>query len=464
MFTKGDRVVVAVSGGADSVCLLHVLHELRKVLQIDPIVCHFDHGLRPGEDEKETHFVQMLAKSFDLPFSTEKATGKLRIGDNSIEEKARDLRYVFLKDRMNHFSAQKIAVGHTLNDQAETVIMRLLRGSGTSGLSGIPPVRDGYIVRPLIELQRKEIMRYLSQAGMKHVTDSSNLSTAPLRNEIRLTIMPLLKKRQPGLVEIIGKTAAILKEEREWMETEARDWIDLQGLVESHGKIAIPLPEFNQLHEAKKNHIIREALRISGGALSRITTRHIEAVKRAAKGKNPHARIDLPGTQTFRRVYESLVFSSKEEGKTEDFSLQIDKPGIFHLKEPSCAISISEFRRTVSEPTIGSSQTAFFDADQITYPLVIRNARQGDRFIPLGMTGHKKLKNFFIDSKIPVAARKRIPILTTGNQIIWICGLRIDDRFKVNSNTKNVLKATIQTLNEVSSDDLSRTRACSTPY
>ena len=444
MFEKDDRVVVGVSGGADSVCLLHVLHELRKALRIDLIVCHFDHGLRLGEDEEETRFVQRLAESFNLPFATEKARGECRTEGRSMEETARDLRYAFFADRMHHFSAQKIAVGHTLDDQAETVIMRLLRGSGTSGLSGIPPVRDRVIVRPLIELGREEIVEYLSRTGMKYVTDSSNLDTTPLRNEIRLNILPLLKKRQPGLVKILGKTAAILKEEREWMETEAREWINLQGQVGLHREITIPLPEFNQLNEAKKKHVIREALRTSGGSLSRITSEHIEAVKRVAQGENPHARIPLPGAQSFRRVYERLVFSSEKEKKTGDFLLLIDKPGLFRLKEPPCTIHIAEYRRTVSEPTMDFPQTAFFDADQITYPLTVRNVRQGDRFIPLGMNGHKKLKNFFIDSKIPAEERRTIPILLTGNQIMWVCGLRMDDRFKVKPDTEKVLKVAIQ--------------------
>ena len=444
MFEKNDRVVVAVSGGADSVCLLHVLHKLRKVLGIDLIVCHFDHGLRPDEDEEETLFVQMLAESLDLSFATEKAEGKLRAGAPSMEETARNLRYAFLTNRMHHFSAQKIAVGHTRNDQAETVLMRLLRGSGTAGLSGIPPVRDGVIVRPLIELTKEEIMGYLSREKIQYVTDPSNLNPDPLRNDIRLNILPLLKMRQPELVSILGKTAAILREERDWMETEARDWLTLQGRMEPYGKITIPLAEFNQLHDAKKNHVIREAIRSSGGGLGRITSKHIEAVKRVAEGENPHARIPLPGNQTCGKIYERLVFSSERIKRTGDFSFLIHKPGRFRMKEPPCIIRISECRRTISEPAMDSAQTAFFDADRVTYPLTVRNARKGDRFIPLGMKGHKKLKNFFIDNKIPAEERKNIPILLTDNEIMWVCGLRVDDRFKVTSHTEKILKADIR--------------------
>ena len=444
MFEKDDRVVAAVSGGPDSVCLLYVLHKLRKTLGIDLIVCHFDHGLRPGEDKQETLFVQMLAESLGLPFATERATKELRLRGPSMEEAARNLRYAFLTGRMHHFSAQKIAVGHTLDDQAETVLMRLLRGSGTTGLSGIPPVRDGIIVRPLIELSREEIVGYLSRTGMGYVTDSSNLDPNPLRNDIRMNILPLLKKRQPELAKTLGKTAAILREEREWMEKEARDWITLQGQAGQHGEITIPLPEFNQLHEAKKSHVIREAIKNSGGGLGRITSEHIEAVKKIAIGENPHAGISLPGVQTCKRIYERLVFSSEETEQTEDFFLLIHRPGVFPVKKSHCTFSIAEYGRTAYEPTMGSSQTAFFDAGRITYPLTVRSVRKGDRFIPLGMKGHKKLKNFFIDRKIPAEARKQIPILLTGSEIMWVCGLHMDDRFKVNSHTEKILKVEIQ--------------------
>ncbi|MCB2189816.1 MAG: tRNA lysidine(34) synthetase TilS [Deltaproteobacteria bacterium] len=444
MFEKKDRVVVAVSGGADSVCLLRVLYELRKALGIDLMVCHFDHGLRPEEDEEETRFVRNLAESFDLPFVTEKASGELRAGGRSLEETARNLRYVFLEEVMHHYSAQKIAVGHTRDDQAETVLMRLLRGSGTSGLSGIPPVRDGVIVRPLIDLTREEIVEYLSRTGLGYVTDSSNLDTTLLRNDIRLDILPFLKERQPELVKILGRTAEILREEREWLEAEAKEWICLQGQVGPFQEVAIPLNEFNSLCKAKQNHVVREALKISGGSLRRITSENIEAMKRVARGENPHARIALPGAQTFRRVYDHLIFSAKKAEETGDFFLLIDKQGVFRLQQPPWTITIVEYPRVDSEPMTESSESAFFDADRITFPLTVRNIRQGDRFIPLGMKGHKKLKNFFIDGKIPAEERRTIPLLLTGDQIMWICGYRMDDRFKVTPQTKKLLQVDFQ--------------------
>ncbi len=204
MLERGDRVIVAVSGGADSVCLLDILFTLKEILGIELVVAHFDHGLRPDEDEYETDFVKSLAESFDCNFTTKKTARSLTPGSASLEEKARDIRYRFLNEVKAQFSAQKIATGHNLNDQAETVLMRLLRGSGSSGLSGIPPVRDTHIIRPLIEVTRNEIESYLSSKGLRHITDSSNFETKHLRNEIRLNLLPQLEKYQPKIVEILA--------------------------------------------------------------------------------------------------------------------------------------------------------------------------------------------------------------------------------------------------------------------
>lgn len=205
MIRFGDRVVVAVSGGVDSVCLLDVLDKLRDELGVELFVAHFDHGLRPDDDEAETRFVKSLAASLDLPFETKKAFPSMLTGAGPLEERARNARYRFLEEVKEKFSAQKIAVGHNLNDQAETVFMRLLRGSGTSGLAGIPPVRDGHIIRPLIEISREEILTYIEQRGIKYLTDPSNFKTRFLRNRIRLELLPNLKQIQPRIIELLGR-------------------------------------------------------------------------------------------------------------------------------------------------------------------------------------------------------------------------------------------------------------------
>ena len=445
MIRHGDRVIVAVSGGVDSVCLLDVLHRLKELLGIELVVAHFDHGLRPGEDTSETEFVKSLAASFDCDFVTKKADPDLRPETASLEERARDLRYRFLKEVKDQFSAQKIALGHNLNDQAETVLMRLLRGSGPSGLSGIPPVRDTHIIRPLIEVTRSQIESYLSNSGLTHITDSSNSETRYVRNEIRLNLLPQLEKYQPKIVEILGRTAAIMREENTWLEAKATRWLRKWAEKDSNGEIVLPLIRFKGLPELLQNHVIRQALKRKGRSLRRISLSNIDAIKRIATGSKPQAEITLPNMLVVKKVYDRLVFSKSKSEPPKRFCYVIDKPGAFDLETLGGAIQLEEVERKALVKLKTSAWTACLDADRITYPLMLRNFRPGDRFVPLGMTGHKKLKSFFIDMKIPSHVRARIPILTQRNKPIWICGLRIDDRFKVSSNTRRVLRVTFDT-------------------
>ncbi len=442
MISFGDRIVVGVSGGPDSVCLLDILNNLRNDLGIELVAAHFDHGFRPDEDGNETLFVKSLAMSLGLPFETQKAGSNME-GTGSLEEAARYARYCFFDEVKDKSSALKIATGHTLNDQAETVLMRLLRGSGASGLAGIPPVRDGRIIRPLINLTRDEVISYTESRGLKYVTDSSNYETHFLRNRIRLEVLPQLKEIQPQVIELMGQTAEIMKRDDEWMEAEATAWVEKSAEISKKFRVRIPLSLFKQLPEALKFRIIRHALKISGGTLRRVTLQHIEDVISLVIGEKPQAQIHMPNGLVVARSYDKLVFDVREEEEFSEYSYAMDGPGAFYLDAQGYTISIREIEKTEIPDMSSSPWTAYFDADQITYPLEIRNFRPGDRFIPFGMSGHKKLKDFFIELKIPSQDRSRIPILTYNEKPIWVCGIRIDDRYKVTDETKNVLRVTI---------------------
>ena len=442
MISSGDRIVVGVSGGPDSVCLLDILNKLRNDLDIELIVAHFDHGFRPDEDGNETRVVESMAVSLGLPFEMQKAGFNME-GTGSLEEMARYARYCFFNEVKDKYSARKIATGHTLNDQAETVLMRLLRGSGASGLAGIPPVRDDRIIRPLINLTRDEVLSYAVLKGLKYVTDSSNLETHFLRNRIRLEVLPQLKEIQPRVIELLGQTAEIMKRDDAWMEAEATAWMEKAAEISQDFRVKIPLSSFKQLPEALKYRIIRNALKISGGTLRRISLQHIEDVISMVTGEKPQAKIHMPNGLVVARRYDQLVFDAGGEEGSSEYSYTLDGTGIFHLEAPGYTISIRETEKTKIPDISNSPWSAFLDADQITYPLEIRNFRPGDRFIPFGMSGHKKLKDLFIELKVPSEDRSRIPILTYNNKPIWVCGIRIDDRYKVTDETKRIMRATI---------------------
>lgn len=444
MLASGDRVVVAVSGGGDSVCLLDVLSRLKDLFSIDLVVAHFDHGLRLGEDETETQLVASLAESLSLSFETGRAGVFLKTGDPSLEERARDTRYQFLEEVKTKTQAQKIALGHHLNDQAETVLMRLLRGSGPSGLAGIAPFRDKTVIRPLIELTREEIEGYLKKRKLPYVSDPSNLDTRFMRNSIRLELLPQLKKYQPRIVEILGKTAEIMRRDEAWFEERAEAWIREFAENEVDEKVSIPLPPFAALAEPEKARVIRQALRRVGGNLRAVGFRHVEAINRVAAGKRPQARVDLPNGVTVNKIYKNLIFFRKNVKALGDFCYPLGGMGEFHLKSAACTITLEVLEKGNSPDLGASSRVAYLDADCLTQPLKIRNFRPGDRFVPLGMKGHKKVKDFFVDLKIPFETRKRIPILTCGKALVWVCGLRIDDRFKVTPKTRRILKVSFE--------------------
>lgn len=442
MIRGGDRVVVAVSGGPDSVCLLDILQELEDELRIELVVAHFDHGLRPDEDEAENRFVESLAVALTLPFETKKADPGMGQESPSVEERARHARYQFLEEVKAKFSAQKIATGHNLNDQAETVLMRLLRGSGPSGLAGIPPCREEKMIRPLIEITRGEIESYLERKGLTHITDSSNFQACYLRNKIRLELLPRLQEYQPRIVELLGRTADIMRNDEAWLAAGAEEWVERSTETKGDGEIRIPLSSFIILPEALKNRVIRYALKMTGGSLRRVSLRHIENINQMAMGKKPQALINLPNGIIAKKVYGRLIFTGAKDTRSEGFFYFLDGPGKFDLKALGRTILLTEMKKAALSDMGASRWCAFLNADHLTYPLVIRNVRPGDKFIPFGMSGHKKLKDFFMDLKVPSEARAQTPILFCRDIPVWVCGFRIDDRFKISPDTKKILKVT----------------------
>ena len=447
MLDTGDRVLVAVSGGPDSVVLLDVLDRLKEALSLELVVAHFDHRLRPDDDDRETRFVASLAAMRNLPFVTGKALSPLSESGVSLEEAARDRRYEFFNDARKTHGLRKIGLGHTLDDQAETVIMRLLRGSGPAGLSGIPPVRDRIVIRPLIEVTRQEVEDYMARRMLPHITDPSNLDRQFLRNRIRLDLLPQLKSYQPRILEILGQTAGIMRDDARWMAASAEEWIKGHVKVSASGARSLPLKAFQQLAPPLQSQVIRRVIKGLQGGLRRIGLKHIDAVKSLLEGR-PQARLNLPGGILVQKTYETLLFKKgrkKPLKKThKGYEYRLNGPGVISLDVISCRVTIQEIEAKSLLPADKASPwCAHLDADRIEYPLMIRSFVPGDRFVPLGMTGHKKVKDFFVDLKIPSPIRKCLPLLCHEKGIIWVCGLRIDEGFKVGPETKKALRVSL---------------------
>jgi tRNA(Ile)-lysidine synthase len=444
MIESGDAVIVAVSGGPDSVCLLDILSQLRPELRIELVVAHFDHWLRPAEDDMETHFVRDLAARMRLPFEVEKSLHLGECSAASLEEKARDARYAFLQAVRKKHQAQKIAVGHNLDDQAETVLMRLLRGSSSIGLTGIPPDRDLIVIRPLLETKRREIEAYAEARALRYVTDSSNLQATYLRNRIRLELIPALRTYQPRLIEHLGRLASVLRSESEYLEASAEAWIERETQREPDGDTSISISSFLRCPEPIRRRVTRRLLTQVKKTHRRVGHSHIESVDTLARGDKPQGSLTLLDGIRVKRVYGRLVFTNRPLKKPPRFQVSLEGPGEFYLEAAGRSVAVEEIPGDSRLDFSDRTWAGFLDADEVRFPLILRNPRPGDRFVPLGMAGHKKLKDFFIDLKVPSEERAMTPILVQERTLVAVCGHRIDERFKVTPRTERILKVTME--------------------
>jgi tRNA(Ile)-lysidine synthase len=441
MLQPGDRVVAAVSGGADSVALLHALWELRGDLHFSLMVAHLDHGLRP-EGEKEANFVRKLAGKLGAPFHFRKAdVGSYREEKGlTVQEAAREVRYAFLAEVAKKNRASKIALGHTADDQAESVVMRILRGSGTRGLSGIPPVRDGFYIRPLIEAWREEIEAFLKGKGIPYLTDPSNKSLHYLRNRVRHELLPVLRQYNPRVRQVLVQMADLFREEEGfWQKYLAEKF---SCVVRSRRKehLILDVPALASQPLPIRLRCLRHAIEKVQGHLRRVNLSHIWAIDSLLEGPNPNRTLRLPLGLVVTRAYQGLHFSRSQEDSPA-FEYSVLAPGYVEIPEIGRAVRFETQARKRKVVYEESPNVALLDLDDLDFPLTLRSFRPGDRLQPLGMEGEKKVKDLFIDCKIPALQRKRVPLLFGGDRLLWVAGVRIDHRARLKPETRRVLRA-----------------------
>ena len=447
MFDRGDRVLVAVSGGSDSVALVHILHSIAGDFSLKLAVAHLNHGLRGQESDRDAEFVTVLAKKLELPFFIARRDVKAfqlrrRL---SLEEAARRVRYDFFDDIAATHGFDKIALGHHSNDNAELVLMNLLRGSGPLGLAGIAAVRDSKIVRPLIHLKQAEILAYVSANNLSFVTDTSNMDPVHRRNRIRHYLIPELKKSyNPAIVDSLNRLGQILQAEDQWME-QALEPLYAET-ISNYGSEGIRVDLSNiAVHPAVGRRIIRKAIWRVKQDLRRITFAHVEAVMDLATRPCSSGCLDLP--DGIRVLREATMLIIKQEDQKScvpkiDYHYTIAAEGTTVIKEANVVLKLKEIDiEDVPDFKDAARTRAFLDRDLLQFPLMVRNFRPGDRFSPLGLDGSQKLKKFFINNKISVQRRKSCPLLLSGDKIIWVVGLRIDNSVKLGPKTQRVLMA-----------------------
>ena len=443
LLNQGERLVVGVSAGVDSMVLLHLLNACRQTFNLSLIVAHVNHGLRPDESEKEAELVRKECERLRFPFEcgTFDAKEFQRVGKFSLQEAARRLRFHFFEEILQKYDAQKIALGQHADDQVETVLLRLMRGAGVQGLKGILPAREGKVIRPLLEVWRHEIEAFAVKNRVPFLTDSSNLKKDYLRNRLRLSLIPLLEKEyQPNFKEILLRTSAILRGENDYLEQEAEKIY--QKLVEEKGaSLVFQYPDYRSLHPAIQWRVIQKMLRTIYGEEKEDL--EISQTFKRLRQPPPSFLLEFPLGVCMEKRYETVSLGKKKVQTIPPFEVEIVIPGRTLIKEIGREV-VTEEADVGGEFEVPrtSPETAFLDYHVLQFPLRIRNFRPGDRFQPLGVKGSQKLKEFFIDHKIPRFERSKIPLLISGERIVWVVGYRIDDRFKVTERTRRVLKAT----------------------
>lgn len=442
MFEKGETVVVAVSGGPDSVALLHLLWRLQTDWNLRLHVAHLDHGLRGQESKKDSESVSLFAQRLNLPLTVDvtDVAQMVRAGGGSIEGRAREVRYAFLREVAEVVGAAKIATGHNADDRAETVMMWLLRGAGPTGLRGLPPVREGFVVRPLIEVTRDQIEEYLKEQGLSPRRDASNLDSRHLRNRIRNELLPLLKKEyNPHLILHLGQLADLMEQEEDFFGEEVKR--ALPALVKRAGrrKIILDVQALLMYHLGLRRRIIRHAIRILKGDLQGVLYSHVQMLLDGLDSEGAGRIVHLPGQLVAERTGEALIF---RKGSIVSYDHPVVVPGRTELPEIEGALVTERIRAdgVRAELKRVGKETGYFDNSAVNGRLRVRTRRRGDAFQPLGMKGTKKLQDFFVDEKIPRLDRQEIPLLTVGDDIAWVVGWRMAEKFKVTQGTREVLK------------------------
>ncbi|MFH1087134.1 MAG: tRNA lysidine(34) synthetase TilS [Chloroflexota bacterium] len=444
LIAHGSKLLVGVSGGPDSVCLVHVLACHCREIAVELVLVHVDHQLRGAEAEADARYVVALGEKLGLPVVLERrdVAGYRREKRLSLEEAARELRYGAFAAVARRLGTNRVAVAHTRDDHVETILLHLLRGSGTAGLAGLKARQrlrwddtELEVLRPLLGVTREQTSGYCRERNLAPRTDPSNRSLALLRNRVRLELLPLLRSYNQAVDGTLLRMAALAGDERQIIEAEAAEAGRRLVTTES-GIVRVDSQGFGGLAPAIQRELLRQALALVLGDLMDIESKHIESV-RALAGKPVGKRLRLPRGALVATGYGEITLAVGPEEPPfpaieGEYSLKV--PGDTAL--PGWRVQ-AEIRGPTSE--CGEGFVADIDFASAGGQLSVRSRRNGDRFCPLGLPRPKKLQDFMVDARIPRSWRDRIPLVCSPAQVLWVVGWRLDDRVKVSNATRQVL-------------------------
>jgi len=453
LWREGDTIVVAVSGGPDSMALLHLLHRAASFDRLQLIAAHADHGFRGKESEDEAAMVEAYAESLRIPYASAKLDMPTYIEETGLNGQlaSRMKRYEFLHQVAQRSGASRIALAHHADDQAETVLMRLLRGAGTSGLAGIPvkrPDKNVELIRPLLRIYKTELVAYAQNCGLPYAIDSSNKKRDYWRNELRLDVLPLLTQHNPQLAASLNRLAEIASAENEWMQEETHRIFELAVSRRPGPAFELGRADLARLPVALQRRLIKLILNYLSMETAGSTPgegadfEQIERMRSAAAAASPTTwSTDAGAGIRFDREYDRLRWSHRGRGAHPpcppyEYTLE-GTNGTVHIPEGGMTFRLTHDAAAAVER---GPYSAAFDADKLACPLIVRNRRPGDRMSVFGLNGTKKVQDMFVDLKIPPSVRDRMPLLVDAEgKLLWIPGARRSDAAPVTPDTTNRL-------------------------
>ncbi|MGQ0666725.1 MAG: tRNA lysidine(34) synthetase TilS [Nitrospiraceae bacterium] len=438
----GQHLLVAVSGGPDSVALLSLLHRLRPSWSLTLTAVHHNYGLRGAESEADQEFVETLCRELKVPLQTRRLEVLARARRTSLQAEARDLRYRALTDLAGKCGADRIALGHTADDQAETVLLWMVRGAGMTGLSGMPACRDGQIIRPLYETRRRDILAYLHDAGLSFRRDSSNAKPLYLRNRIRHEILPVLQRVSPASVEALCRLADICREDDAYLDQQMAALCEDKIIPSRDGGWAIDRAFLQQVPHAVQRRVVRDLVRRCDSFRRSPSLGTVERILQVVTKRGVIADVNVKsirvmvGEDRVRVIpSESLIVHRDRPHQVLPAILTV--PGQVAWAETGQLIRAEVVPGGQGDATAIEKSRIVVDADRLSGPLLVRTWLPGDRFCPAGMKGRsKKLQDFFTDLKLPIAVRKRIPVVMAPEGIVWVVGYRQDERWTPTTATQ----------------------------
>lgn len=446
MINKGDKVIVAVSGGPDSICLLDVLKEIKDQYNVELYAAHLNHCLRGKDADQDEEYVKKFCIKNNIVFFSKRVdVNKLANKNNiSCEMAGRKARYDYFMELKNRINAQKIALAHNSNDNAETIIMRIIRGTGLDGLEGIKPVRDGIFIRPLINISRKEIEKYCKDRNINPRIDKTNLEKCYTRNKIRLDLIPYVEKNfNKDFVNTINRFSEIITKDNEYIKEVSFEKYKKHCIIHKN-KIIINKNLFNE-HEAIVTRVIRKCIIKMKGNLQNINKKDIYdiiSLQKKGTGKKIILSDDILICNSYNDIY---IYDKKFLNTHNNIQINIDINSEKVIKSQGIKIKTEVIEDDIQNIDLCKNDyIKYFDMDKINGNIIFRYRKTGDKFNPLGMTKYKKLKDLFIDLKIPKEERNSIPLICFGEEIAWVVGYKLSNKFKIDKNTKKILKIQIE--------------------